>query len=622
MRFDRFTSVLFVSVLAGCGASGVVPSEDQPFDPALPVDHAPVPAGPAVPEISTVWPSLASPAMTLRVSGAGFGADPAAVTVTFGGVPAVPVSVSDAEILVHPVAGGTVDAEGATEVRVSVNGVESNAASMHIGTRGDIDRIETAPPQSVGDVVSLADGSIVVTDPIGARVYRVDTQGVVRPVAPPAGGFGEPARVAAVPDGSVLVFDAVESTIWKLGSDDAVSPWRAATPGWTNGVWMDGELFVLGQDATTIERLDASGVVTGFLPLSSCAGANTIATLDGVIYVGAGWVMCSVDPATGAETEIAFSGEMVWDLASLRGANGSLLAAGTFASGPGVATIDASGAVALAVPDPRGYPTAAAATATGETLVGLSDGNLARVGASGFRLVAAPVHELGDFRRAGDRYLATAGLDIPFLAEVWTDGAYRILATGDSPAMWTRVATDGDDFLVAAYDAGLVLRVSADGSVSTAVDHTALGPVASFVQLQDGFLVSSYGPDIARYDAAGALVDAQYVHADGATTFGLALTGSTVFAAAGDRLLEADVLEGGAASSRLIEGTTGLLAVTTDAHGAIYVADGNDTGRILQVTAGGTSPVGSAGAPISLAVDADGAILVSDLYDVPYRMLP
>jgi len=357
-------------------------------------------------------------------------------------------------------------------------------------------------------------------------------------------------------------------------------------------------------------------VVSATLSLGACDGATSITALDGTLYVAAGARLCSVDGMTGFESAITLSGETTWLIESIQAADGALLATGFFTPGPAVARIETDGSVAL-VATPPGYPKATALSPLG-VVVGFVDGNVM----SGNRLIATRVRDLGDFREADGRYLVTGGSAVPFLAELWSDGAYRVLVTGEVPSMWTHVEPDGDGFLIAVYDWGQVLRATADGTLSVVIDHASFGPVPSFVRMATGeFLLTSYGPFIARYTAEGTLLESAYVHAAGAAAFGLVLVDNTVYAAAGDRLLEANALEGGTATSRT-SSVNGLLGIAANGAGQIYVADGNDTGDVFRVEGTQLVKVGHAGVAMSLAIATDGAILVADLTDLPYRMLP
>lgn len=619
MRHSASFSILFLAgTLAACDQASWSPAGRQgTFVPQPPIDFEQPQESPSV---QGVTPSLASPAMTVRIAGHGFGSDGSAVTVSFGGVETSPIEVSDELILVRPVAGGMVAADGHTEVRVVVGDETSNAALLRIGQAGDFDRIDTTPQETVGGVLALAGGGSLFTDPVGGRVYRISADGVVRAIAASM-TLGTPGRMTVTPDGTVLVFDAGASTVWAYSAaEGSLSAWDVATPGWSDGAWLGDHLFALVPGATSLERVDAAGATIGFLPLSACAGASAIGALDGTLYVAAGAAVCSVDPQTGAESSLPLSGTTVYDVSSLATSGGALLATGLFAPGPSVASIEPSGAVTVVV-TPTGFPRAVAASPAG-LLVGLADGGVIASDAAGTRLVAARVRDLSHFRQADGRYLATGGYETPFLVELWPDGSYRVRATGATPSMWTHVEVEGDGFVIAAYDAGAVLRAAADGTMTTVLEHWSIGPVASFARHGDSFLLTSYGPDIARYSAAGELQDAHYIHAADTNMFGLVAVGSTVFAAAGDRLLEADAQEGGAAFSRIAPGVTGLLGVAVSPAGRIYVADGNGSGDILRVDADDFAVIGHSGAPISLAIAEDGAILVADLSDTPYRMLP
>lgn len=605
-----------VVALAGC--SGPESSPAGTAAPRIPVPETkPFPDAPAAPQIDAVAPSFASPAMTVRISGSGFGTDAASVSVFFGGVEATPVSVTDGEITVHPVAGGDAS-DGWTDVTVAVDGTTSNAGSIRIGQAGDVERFETAPQESSSDVFARADGTVLLSDAVGGYLHRVDATGVVSAIADPDAQLVAPGRIVESAEGEILVFDEQAAAIWRV-AEDGISPWMQGTPGWSDGATVGSSLYAITYGASAIEVAgeDVS------IPLSTCAGATSIAAASGVLYVTEGTTVCAVDPATGAETALSLHGEPIAWISALRAGSGDeLLAVGIFSSGPGVARMTLAGNVTMAVADPRGFPTTAA-VAGGELIVGLSDGNVVTTAAAGMGLLAAPVRSIGDLRQDGDRYLVTGGLDLPFLAELWADGSYRILVTGTQPAMWTRAERHGDEYLIAAYDLGLVLRATAGGEVDVAIDHSALGPVASFVSTENGILVSSYGPDIALYTTDGTLVDAQYVHAEGAYAFGLDVVGSRIVAASGDRVVEADLWEGGNATTRGIPGLSGILGVAGDANGRLYVSDGNGTGGILRMDGASIELVGTAsGSAIGLAFADDGAILVADVTDVPYRMLP
>lgn len=606
--------LLAAVVVAGCEGERTSPSKDgESWTAPLP----PVRTLPTAPVVDGISPALASPAMTVRISGSGFGSEVSAVSVSFGGVPAVPVSVSDDEIRVHPVAGGTIAEDGSVDVIVSVGGMPSNAMVMRLGAKGDVEVIETAPPETVGAVLALADGSTVVTDPIGGRLHHIAADGVVRAVADPQGLLQTPGAAVLAPDGAVLVFDPAALAIWRYEpAGGQLSAWREQTPGWTDGAWLGTRLYALAGSATTVDRIEESGTVSATLSLTECSGATSIAALDGLLYVTVDSSLCRIDPATGSQAEIALSGETAWLIDSLEAGDGALLATGIFTPGPAVARIETDGTVSITA-TPAGYVEAAAHSTAG-LVVGLSDGNVMREN----RLLATRVRDLGDFREADGRYLVTGGSAVPFLAELWADGSYRVLATGEIPAMWTHVEPDGDGFLIAVYDWGQVMRVAADGSLSVVIDHSAIGPVPSFVRTAEGeFLLTSYGPDIARYAADGTLLDAAYVHSEGAYAFGLVLVDQTVYAAAGDRLLEADALEGGAAISRTSP-MNGLLGIAADGEGRIYVSDGNDTGDIFRLEGDALVKVGHAGTATALSVSADGEILIANLSDLPTRMLP
>lgn len=573
---------------------------------------------PGAPAVNGVSPSFASPAMTVRIAGSGFGASLSGVTVSFGGVAAEPLSVSENEILVHPVAGGVIAADGSTEVVVSIGGLSSNATTIRLGVSGDVERIETAAPETVGEIVALADGSLVVTDPIGGRLYRISADGVVRAVADPFARLQSPGAAVTSPDGAVLVFDVAAAAIWHYEPQTGeLTAWAEQTPGWTDGAWLGNRMYAVTGNASSIDRLETSGVMSATMSLTACNGATSITTHSGYLYVAAGSRLCTVEGTTGYESEITLSGETTWALESIHVADDALLATGLFTQGPALARIELDGATTI-VATPAGYPKAVAQSPMGAVVVGFADGNVM----TGNRLLATRVRDLGDFREADGRYLVTGGSAVPFLAEMWNDGAYRVLATGDAPAMWTHVEPDGDGFVLAAYDRGQVVRVAADGTLSVIIEHAAFGPVASFARSTDGgFLLTSYGPDIARYTSNGTLVESAYVHSEGAASFGLVVVDQTVYAAAGDRLLEADIVEGGAAVSRT-SSVNGLLGIAADAQGRIYVSDGNDTGDVFRLEGSELVKVGHAGVAMSLSFGADGAILVADLADLPYRMLP
>lgn len=610
---SRTPSLLLLALaIAGCeGQSASSTRVSDPWSAPLPPSRS-FPSGP---QVDAVSPALASPAMIVRITGSGF--DAGDVVVSFGGAASMPVSVSATEIVVHPAAGGALLADGSTAVVVSVGGFPSNAATMRIGASGDVTHIDTVPPESVGDVLSMADGSVLVTDPTAGHLHLISADGIVRAIPDPAALLQTPGNAALLPDGSALIFDETALAIWRYEPvSGTLSAWRTGTPGWTDGAWLGNRLFAITLGANTVDRIEANGTLAASVTLTSCTNPTTIAAVGGELFIASGSDLCTVSGTTGFQSQVALSGETVWLFESIRSADGALFSTGIFTNGPAVARIEIDGTVAI-VATPAGYPKAATVSPLG-IVVGLIGGNVIVED----RLIATRVRDLGAFRAAGAHYLVTGGYEVPFLAELWADGAYRVLATGTTPALWMHVEPDADGFLIAAYDQGLVIRVSADGSLSTVVDHSAIGPVASFVRTNDGeLLISSYGPDIARYDANGTLLDPSYVHSAGAAAFGLVLVDDAVYAASGDRVLEGNASEGGTAISRSWD-VSGLLGITADANGKIYVADGNGTGDVFRFEGVGLVKVGHAGAAISLDIDTDGAILVADLTDMPYRMLP
>ena len=601
---------LLLALLAGC-ESTARQAQTQPAG-------APEPVFQALPRIESISPSVASPAMIVTIRGTGFGPG---VVVSFGGAETVPVSITEQEIRVQPVATGTMAGDGTLEVLVRSAIGPSNTGSLRIGTQGEIVRIETDPPYTIGDVLALQDGSVLFTDPIGGRIGRIAPDGVVRTIAGEQNGLVSPSQMSEA-NGEVRIFDAGAATVWSWNAGTgSVSAWREGTPGWTAGGFGDGSFWALAANGASIEKLGSTGATIGILPLEACSGATSMTVRDADAFVAGGDRLCRVSLATGAETQLTLSGETVYEIASLTATDSGVTATGVFTQGIGVASIGDDGEVTLHAADLRAYPAAAQIT-EGGIVIGLNTGHVGRSQNGGFALLAGPVRGTGDFRQAGSRYIATAGYEIPFAAEIHDDGSYRVLATGSVSSTWTHIEAEGDGYLVAAYEEGAILRIAADGAITTAVEQSAVGPAASFARLGEKFLVSSGGPDISLYDADGTLLDAHYIHTADSAPFGMVLANEMLFSAAGDRVLQADVREAGSATSRLASGRQGLLGIAADAEGRIYVLDGNDTGLVLRMDATEFVTIGTAGPALSMSVANDGALLVADFDDVPFRMLP
>lgn len=631
-------SLLSLGALAMFSAACAEPS-DSPAHEGTPPRIVPevmtIPHAPAVvPVLDEVTPALASPAMRVTIAGAGF--DPASTRVFFGGVEGVIEEVTATRVVVRPGAGGTVGEDGATEVVVETASGRSNALPMRIGQSGDVDVIDTRPHEAVGDVLALPDGRRIFSDPGASRLHTIEPDGFVRAFEAPGLLVG-PRGLALTPTGTVLVFqDGAAAVLEYDPGTGGLQVWKTPASAWIAGAYVGETLFALRHGGDVIDRIGPDGTVVPHASLAgNCPDAVDVTAADGAVWVGTWYgTVCRVDAGSGVAAELSLQGETPWAIRAMTAADGGLLAAGTLSGiGEIVFSISPDGTVAQASA-PFDDANVAVEAVPGGWMVGNLGGAVLESTADGLRLRAAPVVGIADLREIdGRRYASGGTTGVPaFLAEVGVDGRYRVIGNGELAGTWLSITAEGANFLVASYEEGRILRIDGEtGAVSVLVDHSAIGPVSAFVRDTQGrTLVASWqaSNSIALYAADGTLANAGFVTGVEDTPFAMATLGDTLYLTTGTDVLTASLSQGGAASSVRpgSEGPQvyGLLGIAVDSqNGRVYVTDGFDTGAIFRLDAqGGLETVGYGTAAIGVAVAEDGAILVADLGEMPYRMLP
>lgn len=236
MILRTFRIVLLLAVLQSCGEKSEPTPQAQP------------------PSIASITPTLGAAETPVTINGANFGTTAAGVSVTFNGVAAEIVSITDDEIVAKV---ATRSGTGAVEVTTAV-GSESGPVFNYIYTT---------------TVTTLAgSGTTGTTNGNGA-----------------AASFNFPGGVALAASGDFFVGDRLNNTIRKVTPAGDVSLYSGSTIGGTNGdisvatfynpnsIAFDngGNMYVSETVGNRIRKITSSGLV------STLAGDGTSGLLNG-----------------------------------------------------------------------------------------------------------------------------------------------------------------------------------------------------------------------------------------------------------------------------------------------------------------------------------------------------
>ena len=619
---NTFRLLPAMSILAAALAAGCT----DHASPSTSTTTARVPAGgrlgtlpgatPSAPAITSIVPPFGSPRMTVTVRGTGFGEGS---TVFFGAVPAEVVSITAEAIVVHPAA-QTTGATGNVAVTVASGSEVSNAVSFRLAARGDIVAVNTHPAAGFADLATLDDGSTLATDPSDDRIYRIGADGWVE-VAAEWTGFA-PRRIATASGKAPLI--ATASGIAAFDEASAAPSILLAPAGspLVSAVWNADAVYALAADGR-IDRLLGGDRATIANVSAACPSPIDLAPSAGDLFVISATRICRVDLVTNTVSSVGLTGTVApMELRSVDATKGGLVVAGLFWNyGEAVATVAPNGALAIVA----GLPMSAfGAVQTNDAWrVALDGASIVDVSPDAFRLKATPVTQIIDQRELGNRRFVTGGYGsqgFAFVAEIDAAGRTRIAANGKTPDAWIGLTIDGSTFVAASLFDSKIIRADATGAtVLVRRDQ----PISGLARLADGsYLVSGYSSDIARYDAAGVLLDPAFIRGAGVAT-GLQIVDGQVYIAASDALFTCGV-DGGEAQTLAYRGTaSGMNGVALSDEGGMFVSDGNSSGAIFERNvAGELSPLAVGTFVVGVSASVDGSLLVADAYDLPYQVVP
>lgn len=606
-------AALVVAVTAcGCGSSVGSPSTNA--DPSPTATQTPASA-PAIDDIS---PAQGSPAMEVTITGTAFSTTPGETAVFFGGIAAEITFVSATEIHVHP----SVPSEGTrgdTMVEVVVEGRHSNGVPFELFAAGDLLERTIGTYESAEDTLMLPSGELLVIDSSTHKLFAIGTDGWILPVASsiPAGIT----KLSAAADGTTLLVGNPEG-IYAFDRSSGAVTFVAAGGAWTSVASVGGELVALRADGSAADRIAGGTVSAAWISFEgSCAPAIDLTVVGSLAYSGTeSGTLCVADST---EPSIATPMAMSEDVTAIRAlrteAGHVAMLAAIVGAGEVIAAVDVGGDVMIRalLPSPaRAFDL----SSNGVFHVITMAGEIVNAG-SGVRVLAGPLAAMSAQREVGPRLILSGGVsgELPFVAELREDGAVRMIANASVPGSWTAATSDGVSLFVGSIEDAKVLRIDADGTVSTWVNHAQFGALTSIHRLDiDGSFLVSDESRIVKYDAYGALVGV-LAQTDGVES--MAVHGADLWIAAGDSVARMPVAGGPIVTVVGADaGFTGMSEVAVRENGTAFVAD--SMGSILEITGQGPVARAQGYAVRDLSVDAWGRILVTDEESGPYMMLP
>lgn len=569
---------------AGCAKDG---SDGAP--------GAPGPQGPlgpgAAPLVAAVFPTMASPASMLRITGSGFDPVPAANVVTIDGVALEVLSTTPAEILVT--GAPAVDAAVAAELVVTIGGRPSNGTTVTLapaGTERDVVVGGLRDPRALA--LDLDGETVVVFDRLGG-ILRLNDWGVIEVIHPISASITGPTAGAVVADG-LLVGDGAR--ILHVADDGAVTVRASGLPAAPRAFALDAGGALYWVDGTSaIGKLAADGTVTHpFATVPSLA--ESIARVGADLYVS--------DPQQGAVDRIAISGGTV---------------TADFAVEPGVHGLATNGVDLIAfVPDVSGASAVRITTAGVKSNAAAPHSILGDASSCGLvvgsTIWAANVADHGIERYVGGAWQLRAatpsrdaadaswsGSHLYFVADNrcvnGTDGGavFESLGGGQSQLVLENVCARG---MIEQVTGAVLVADARDGKVSRLDDTGALTiPVAAgangasaLAAAADGsfFLAIDAGTSwtVAHHDPTGALLDADVF--DGALTgrvAGMTVGEAELFVALANRIHVVPLDAAGAPGTpeEIVPqglGFTQIASLGSDGDGNAVIVDQGDLLRV------------------------------------------
>lgn len=635
-----FVATVALAVLSGCaqkgskGAAG--PAGVIGLDPIVP----------AAPQIASISPEFASPAMQVTIAGTGFGTTP---EVLVGGAPANIVSASSTSIVINPPAFAALDQNGQAPVVVHASGLESSPFPFRLGQPGDYNGpnlIQFQP--SSGDLVVMANGNIVLNQArfnysYGGLPVIVDPTRKISSNLYYNTGLSSPVAMRPLDTNNVLVLDGGTGKIMKYNvTTGDVSVFRALASyyGWVDFTIEGNFLYVLWGSGYYIEKIDlTTGSDDPYFANSYnygtgayCFYTHSLEAINGTLYVANYYVYpqyygypaaCSINEMTGVANPVTFTGATPDSIGQIRADGVNMAITGQYSGqgfvATGVITGNTAATTISSVPYQGNYYFSAGLNVlgAGEYLVSTYDA-IFQVNATTSTLKAAtPANSgaLGLFTAASGKIFVVSNLSPAIITEVdpATGGIRGVASRAVSGN--TFFGLDGDaTYLYVAGNVGGTFEIDqvtiADGTITPLV--TGLASISDFARDAAGNIYVVNGTtNVAQYDGQGALVNATFATL---TNGGSKIVrhGTSFYFIAGNEIDTVTVAAGGAATRVNTPDLVNGQLVSFDPAGGMLVID---DGTLYTVTVEGFFKpwlVNTFSDPRSLTIQPDGELLVAD----------